>query len=98
MTVPDPTLAALAISLFGPFAVQANGAPLPRLRWRRAEAILALLVLRHPRPVERTWLAGLLWPTCVEGQGLATLRRYLTDLRRALGPQACRLHAPTPSS
>jgi DNA-binding SARP family transcriptional activator len=98
MTVRDPTITPLAISLFGPIAVQVNGAPLPRLRWRRGEAILALLGLRHDCPVERAWLAGLFWPDGAERQGLATLRRYLNELRRALGPEACRLHSPTPSS
>jgi DNA-binding SARP family transcriptional activator len=98
MTVPDPGTPPLAISLLGPFAVRVNGAQLPRLRWRKGEAILTVLTLRHDRPVGRTWLAGLLWPDCAESQGLATLRRYLTDLRRALGPEACRLHSPTPSS
>jgi DNA-binding SARP family transcriptional activator len=66
MTVPDPPIAPLSLSLLGPFAVQVNGAPLSRLRWRRGEAIFALLVLRHPRPVERDWLAGLLLPESVE--------------------------------
>jgi predicted ATPase/DNA-binding SARP family transcriptional activator len=81
--------------LFGPFSVLVNGEPLPRLRWRKQEAILALLTLRHDRPVDRAWLAGLLWPDASEGQGLAALRRYLTGLRRALGPEASRLLSPT---
>jgi DNA-binding SARP family transcriptional activator len=98
MTVPHPHLPPLELSLLGPFAVQVNSEPLPRLRWRRGEAILALLTLRHDRPVERAWLAGLLWPESAESQGLATLRRYLTDLRRALGPEAGRLPSPTPAS
>src|SRR5947209_19794113 len=95
MTVPDPGSAPLAIALLGPFAVRVNGEPLSRLRWRKGEAILALLTLRHDRPVERAWLAGLLWPEAADSQGLATLRRYLTGLRRALGPEAPRLGAPT---
>src|SRR5690242_15471573 len=99
MTVQDPPATPLAIALFGPFFVLVNGAPLPRLRWRKQEAILALLALRspasgYPRPVDRAWLAGLLWPDVSEGQGLATLRRYLTGLRRALGPEAPRLRSP----
>src|SRR5688572_12377688 len=98
MTVREPTITPLAISLFGPFAVHVNGVPLLRLRWRKGEVILALMILRHPRPVERAWLAGLLWPNCAQSRGLATLRRYLTDLRRALGSEAGRLRSPTPSS
>ena len=98
MTQPEPPPASLQIHLFGPFEVRLNGAPLPRLRARKHAAILALLTLRHGRPVDRAWLAGLLWPENAESQGLATLRRYLTDLRRALGPEAPRMHSPTASS
>jgi DNA-binding SARP family transcriptional activator len=98
MMAQEPTSAPLAISLFGPFSVLVNGAPLPRLRWRKQEALLALLTLRHDRPVERTWLAALLWPEASDSQGLATLRRYLTGLRSALGPAAPRLYAPTPAT
>ena len=99
MTVADEPAPPLTISLFGPFCLQVNGALLPRLgAWRQQEAILALLLLHHPHPLERSWLAGWLWPECTESQGLATLRRYLTDLRRALGPAAVRLQSPSASS
>jgi predicted ATPase/DNA-binding SARP family transcriptional activator len=98
MTVLDPRATPLAISLLGPFSFLVNGAPLPRLRSHRLESILALLTLRHERPVDRTWLAGLLWPDSSESRGLATLRRYLTELRQALGPEARRLHSPSSSS
>jgi predicted ATPase/DNA-binding SARP family transcriptional activator len=98
MTDPERTAAKLAISLFGPFTVLVNGAPLPRLHSRKQEALIALLALRHNRPVERAWLAGMLWPDASASQGLATLRRYLTDLRRVLGPEARRLCSPTVSS
>jgi predicted ATPase/class 3 adenylate cyclase len=40
----------------------------------------------------------MLWPDCSTSQGLSTLRRYLTDLRRALGPEAQRLGSPTSHS
>jgi DNA-binding SARP family transcriptional activator len=98
MTQPHHPTPSLRIYLFGAFEVRLSGTPMPRLRSRKHAAILALLTLRHGRPVDRTWLAGLLWPENAERQGLATLRRYLTDLRRALGPEAPRLHAPTASS
>jgi predicted ATPase/DNA-binding SARP family transcriptional activator len=98
MTVLDPPATPLAISLLGPFSVRVNGAPLPRLRSHRLESILALLTLRHDRPVDRTWLAALLWPDSSESRGRATLRRYLTELRQILGPEAQRLHSPTSST
>jgi predicted ATPase/DNA-binding SARP family transcriptional activator len=88
----------LRIRLFGPFEAHRHGEPLPPLRTRKVQWLLALLVLRHGRAVERDWLAGLLWPDHPTPRGLALLRRELNDLRRALGPEAARLHAPTPHS
>jgi predicted ATPase/class 3 adenylate cyclase len=92
----DQRTTSLQLSLFGPFTVQVNGGPLPRLRSRKGQALLALLTLWHDREVEREWLAGLLWPDCPTSQALATLRRDLTDLRRALGPEAGSLRSPNP--
>src|SRR3954462_276010 len=84
VTNSDEPASPLAISLLGPFCLRLNGVRLPRLgSWRKQEAILALLILRHPQPLDRSCLTGLLWPECSESQGLATLRRYLTDLRRS---------------
>src|SRR5262245_29544455 len=93
---PAPGIAPLAIRLFGPWDVQLGGEALPGLRSRKGEWLLALLVLRHDRDVERSWLAGLLWPDSPEPQAFANLRNCLTDLRRALGPQAERLRSPSP--
>src|SRR6476660_8497632 len=98
MTQTEYQPGSLRIHLFGPLEVRLNGTPMPRLRSRKHAAILVLLTLRHGRPVDRAWLAGLLWPDNSESQGLATLRRYLTDLRRALGPAAPRLHSPAAAS
>jgi predicted ATPase/DNA-binding SARP family transcriptional activator len=86
---------ALTICLFGPFEVQLNGAPLPRLRSRKGLWLLALLILRHGREVERDWLAGTLWPESAPAQAFHSLNMSLTDLRRALGPDAGRLRSPT---
>jgi predicted ATPase/DNA-binding SARP family transcriptional activator len=100
--VPDPP-PPLAISLFGPFQVCRNGLALPRLRAHKGDALLALLTLRSAasggaREIDRAWLAGTLWPDSSTSQGLSALRRYLTDLRRALGPEAARLGSPTSHS
>jgi predicted ATPase/DNA-binding SARP family transcriptional activator len=98
MTLPFPAASPLAIRLFGPFEVRMNGVPLPRLRSRKGQSLLALLVLRQGSEVERDWLAGLLWPEGSTSQGLAMLRRDLTDLRRALGAEGGRLRSPTQHS
>src|SRR4051794_8530279 len=85
----------LQVRLFGPLVVYAHGEPLPRLRSRKTEWLLALLVLRAGQKVARTWVAGTLWPDSSERQALANLRLNLQDLRRALGSQAERLQSPT---
>jgi DNA-binding SARP family transcriptional activator len=96
MTEAEGAPVPLAIHLFGPFAVRVRGVPLPRLRSRKGQWLLALLALRHGREVDRSWLAEMLWPEGRAGNTLALLRRELTDLRRALGVEASRLRSPTP--
>ena len=70
MTCPEHQTASLQLHLFGPFEVRLNGAPLPRLRSRKHAAILALLTLRHGRPVDRARSGGssLLLATGLHGQ------------------------------
>jgi DNA-binding SARP family transcriptional activator len=92
----DRAASILAIRLFGPFEACLHGVPLRRCHSRKEDWLLALLALRHGDSVERTWLAGVLWPDGSGSQALAYLRNTLTDLRRALGPEAHRLRSPTP--
>jgi predicted ATPase/DNA-binding SARP family transcriptional activator len=91
----DGPAVAVGIELFGSLDVHLNGAPLPRLRSRKGLWLLALLALRHGREVDRALLVATLWPDSPETQALSNLRRSLTDLRRALGPEAGRLRSPT---
>jgi predicted ATPase/DNA-binding SARP family transcriptional activator len=86
--------APLTICLLGPFAVQIDGSPLPPLRSRKGQWLLALLALRADRDVPRDWLAGLLWPESEQADALRSLRQSLNDLRRAFGTHAYRLHSP----
>src|SRR6185437_4632433 len=83
----------LTIRLFGPFALSPVAVRCPR----KAEWLVALLVLRAGREVDRAFLAGTLWPDTSEAQALYDLRRELSRLRRALGPEAVRLRSPSPS-
>src|SRR5262245_13918480 len=87
--------APLDIRLFGPFVALVGGRALPHLRTRKAQWLLALLALRHGREVDRAWLAGTLWPESLASQGLYSLRRCLTDLRKALGEEAGRVCSPS---
>lgn len=90
-SVPFP----LELRFFGPFAALLGGHPLPALRTRKGQWLLALLAMRSPRAIEREWLAATLWPESLPEQALASLRRTLTDLRGALGTEEWRLDAPT---
>ncbi len=85
----------LSLRLLGPFEARVGGVPLRRLRTRRGYWLLALLALRHGRVVERSWLAGTLWPDSSESAALASLRQSLADLRQALGDEARRLVGPS---
>jgi DNA-binding transcriptional activator of the SARP family len=87
--------APLMIRLFGPLQVLVHGEPMPRVRSRSIEWLLALLVLRAGQRVSRTWLAGTLWPDSEEIQSLQNLRNALLSLRQALGDEAARIVSPT---
>ncbi len=99
--VPPPTpplTPPLSLRLFGPLTVHRSGQPLPKTRSRKELWLLALLALHSDAPLERTWLAGTLWPEADDAAALYNLRRSLRLLRDALGPEASRLLSPTPRS
>jgi predicted ATPase/DNA-binding SARP family transcriptional activator len=84
----------LRISLMGAFDVRIDGSPMERVRSRKERWLLALLVLRHGREVQRDWLAETLWPDSRLDQSRAYLRLSLYLLKQALGSQAGRLQSP----
>lgn len=94
MTTSETAFAPLSLSLFGPMQVRVRNRLLPRLRSRKSLWLLALLTLRHDRPVEREWLAGSLWPDMDQSKAFDNLRPILSELRRALGDQAERIKSP----
>jgi predicted ATPase/DNA-binding SARP family transcriptional activator/Tfp pilus assembly protein PilF len=94
MMPPSPSPLPLAIRLFGPFEVCLHGEPLLRLHTRKSQWVLALLALRSGQAVERSWLAGLVWPDQPPSKAPGALRRSLTDLRRTLGSEAWRIQSP----
>lgn len=85
----------LAVQLFGPMRVLIHGEPVPPQRTRSVEWLLALLVLRNGRNVERSWLTSILWPDTEETAALHNLRNNLVMLRKALGPEQERLQSPS---
>src|SRR5947209_12048646 len=68
MSAAEHAAPPLTIHLFGPFEVRVSGVLLPRLRTRKGQWVLALLALRHGCDVERSWLAGTLWPDSDESR------------------------------
>ncbi|HLK58212.1 MAG TPA: BTAD domain-containing putative transcriptional regulator, partial [Chthonomonadaceae bacterium] len=94
MTASKATTAPLTLRLFGPMQAFIQGQPLPRLRSQKALWLLALLALRSDAPVQREWLAGVLWPDSDQSQSSANLRVVLSELRRALGSEEERLQSP----
>jgi predicted ATPase/DNA-binding SARP family transcriptional activator len=90
----EATEVRLQIQLFGAFDVRVNGVPIPPLRSRKVQWLLALLILRHGQALDRAWLAGTLWPESAHSQALYNLRQSLSNLRHVLGETGLCLHAP----
>ena len=95
MTLSELPAAPLTLTLLGPMQVLVRGEPLPHLRSRKSLWLLALMVLRYGKPIERGWLAGILWPDNDQSQAFANLRSALSELRKALGCEAARLQSPS---
>jgi hypothetical protein len=92
---PASQASSLTPRLFGAFEAHLGDTPLPQLRTRKAQRLLALLAQHPGAEVARDWLAGTLWPDSPKAAAPAHLRGVLQDLRRALGPEAHRLRPPT---
>ncbi len=90
----DASECRLQAQLFGSFDARINGVPIPPLRSRKVQWLLALLLLRHGQALDRVWLAGTLWPESAPGQALYNLRQSLSNLRRAFGKAGQCFHAP----
>lgn len=72
----------LSIQLLGQFGVRRGDVQLS-LESRRAESLVAWLLLHRDGPQSRQRLAFLLWPDSTEAQALTNLRHALHSLRRA---------------
>ncbi|MCA9897126.1 MAG: tetratricopeptide repeat protein [Ardenticatenaceae bacterium] len=80
MPSPQP---ALKIHLFGTMQVLSDGQPITGFASRKAEALLAYLLL-NPQPHPRDTLADLLWDDRTQKQALGNLRVLLSNLRQLL--------------
>src|SRR5438128_214102 len=88
----------LQVRLFGSLTVTIDRKPMPKLRTRSGNWLFALLILQRGQPVQREWLAQTLWPESSLLAARDNLRHSLSDLRKALGTEAVRLSAPTPTT
>lgn len=96
--VADPTPAGLAppgagpapprlrLKLIGPMDAWSVTSERVLPRVRKTRALLAILALSAPRPVQRQRLASLLWSTRDREQARASLRQALHELTLALAP------------
>ena len=76
----------LAVDLLGPFALRLQDGRALRLP-KKAQGLLAFLVLQQGRSVPREQLATLLWGNSATEQARQSLRQCLATLRAALGPE-----------
>lgn len=86
------------VRLFGSIEVTIDGLPMRRLRNEKGLVVLAKLVVAAGKALELSAIAESLWPSIDRASGVYHLQRVLTDLREALGPDACALHCPTAAS
>src|SRR4051794_12318693 len=76
------------ITVFGELTVEISGRLVtPELPGRQGRALLAYLVLHHPRPVSRDALVAVMWPSDPPAAPEAALSSLLAKVRRAVGPE-----------
>ena len=82
----------LRVRLAGSLALESDGREIALPPSRRARALLGYLAA-HPGPHARGELAARFWPDVLDESARTSLRAALSELRRALGPEADRLVA-----
>ncbi|HEX6303895.1 MAG TPA: BTAD domain-containing putative transcriptional regulator [Anaerolineales bacterium] len=82
----------ICASFFGGFEVRRNGELVSGFGYDKVKALLAYLSIEPPVPLERSLLAGLLWPDQPEEKARHSLRQALSQLRSVIREQA--LDAP----
>ena len=77
----------IQLGLLGPLAAWRDGAALP-LGGSKQRAVLALLALERGRAVTTDALIEALWPEQAPGRPQTAIQGYVSQLRKALGPEA----------
>ncbi|MEM7532521.1 MAG: BTAD domain-containing putative transcriptional regulator [Chloroflexota bacterium] len=75
----------LDITLLGPFTIHRNQQNLDQFSTAKARALLAYLAVEGIHPLNRSHLAGLLWPDRLEASARGSLRHALSNLRKVIG-------------
>lgn len=78
-------MASLELRLLGGIQLQQNEGPPVGLTSKKGQALLCYLAMAG-RPLDRSRLAGLLWPDVSEGVAQANLRKVISRLRPSLSP------------
>ena len=87
---PSDCTEPIRVALFGPFTLTLYGIEVPSLP-RPVQELTAQLALAEPRGLSRSTLAESLWPDIADERALFYLRRSLSTLRSALGPERVRI-------
>ncbi len=87
----------VSLSLFGGFQARLERGPALTFRTRKAQALLAYLVLHRGRVHRRENLAAVFWGEMPDEQARGSLRHALYELRRALAaaPAVLRIEGDT---
>lgn len=79
----------IVLALLGSFRLRVDQVDRTSLlSYDKVKLLAAVLGLAHGKPLQRDWLAQMLWPDVPRDKALSRLRHALHVLRRALGPQA----------
>lgn len=77
----------LSVKLLGSFAVTVAEQSVDTFSTAKVRALLAYLAVEGNRPLDRSHLAGLLWPDVLEESARGNLRHALSNLRKVIGDQ-----------
>ncbi|MEK7257703.1 MAG: BTAD domain-containing putative transcriptional regulator [Bacteroidota bacterium] len=74
----------LQVHLLGTFSVMVRGKSLPKLPGKKAKALLAYLLFRHPKPVHREQLLEQFWGDSTQESARNCLNVTLSSIRKCL--------------
>lgn len=77
----------LAVNLFGAFSVQRDEQTIDSFATAKARGLLAYLAVEGTRPLDRSHLAGFLWPEVLDESARGNLRYTLSNVRKTIGDQ-----------